>query len=211
MPEVSVDTRAARHVRLSLVGLLAAVLLVAAPFPAVAQQSDSVSGGLPDDHSPQGALRRASVPGWGQIYNRQYVKLPFVYAGLSGLLAYGIYMQRRVVFYRRAHRYADWFAAGNRYKEDRDAFLQALREQGVPNPEEADPGTYENSLFRSRENTKRSRNLFFIGSGLYYALTVLDAYVSAHLLQFDVSEDLSLRAAPRSSGFAVRATVTLGE
>jgi hypothetical protein len=40
--------------------------------------------GFSPDHSPRGALwRAAAAPGWGQLYNRQYYKIPFVYAGLA--------------------------------------------------------------------------------------------------------------------------------
>jgi hypothetical protein len=50
---------------------------------------------------------------------------------------------------------------------------------------------------RDRRDSFRSRrDLSIVGTGLFYALTLLDAYVSAHLLTFDVSDDLAVRALP---------------
>ncbi|MEX1055143.1 MAG: DUF5683 domain-containing protein, partial [Rhodothermales bacterium] len=65
-----------------------------------AQEQD----GLPDDHSPRGALwRAAAIPGWGQLYNRQVYKVPIVYAGLGGLAASAIVVNRRYLLYRHSY------------------------------------------------------------------------------------------------------------
>ena len=49
-----------------------------------------------------------------------------------------------------------------------------------------------------------------IGIGLVYGLAMLDAYVSAHLLDFDVGENLSFRADPLAGGFRLSARIHLG-
>jgi len=77
--------------RALLIGVIVAIGLgMAAGGPSVRAQPDSVrteilkERGFDPDHSPRGALWRAAVaPGWGQIYNRDYIKVPFVWAGLA--------------------------------------------------------------------------------------------------------------------------------
>jgi len=150
--------------------------------------------GLSPDHSPRGALWRSlAVPGWGQLYNRQYYKLPFVYAGFAAL-GYRAYLaHQEYLLFKRAH----LFGRG-----------PALVEEGEPNPYQQYEAQFNEVVDRlggerlaamrdQRDRLRRQRNLSFVGTGLFYALTVLDAYVSAHLLTFDVGDGLTLRVRPR--------------
>ena len=53
---------------------------------------------------PNSALWRAAVvPGWGQLYNRQYLKIPLVYGGLAGFTAAALYTNDRYLLYRHAY------------------------------------------------------------------------------------------------------------
>ena len=144
---------------------------------------------LPEGHAPGGALRRGFVPGWGQIYNRQFYKLPFVYAGLAAL-GYGIYhynneylLFRRAALFRQCQEGDPHCRPAWQSYEDAYRHVQRFPEQAIP----------ATTLHTFRNDARRNRDLFFVGFALYYALTVLDAYVSAHLVHFDVSESLSLR------------------
>lgn len=177
--------------------MLVALLFVGLgrPSPAVAQP-DSVrqeilrAKGLPPDHTPERALWRAlALPGWGQYYNRQYFKIPLVYAGLAGLAAGIVYTNDRVVLYRHAALYRQDPGAYPQFEEE----YRMIAEQAGG---DIDAGT----LRDTRDRFKRYRDLSAIGVGLYYALSVLDAYVSAHLLTFDVGEDLSMRVHPSAQG-----------
>jgi hypothetical protein len=143
-----------------------------------------------ESRTPDGALWRAvAAPGWGQIYNGQYYKLPFVYAGLSGLVASALYNNDRYLLYRHAYRYANDPVAYARYAGEAAEFAQLIA------------SGQEALLRQQRDAYRRNRDLSYIGVGLFYALTVLDAYVNAHLLDFDVDEDLSIRLLPRVDGF----------
>jgi hypothetical protein len=146
--------------------------------------------GFPPDHSPRGALwRAAAVPGWGQFYNRQYYKMPFVYAGLAG----GGYAVYELTQRYRLFQHANLFVIGrNRAEEGEDNpfgrfesdYNEAVARLG------GDPGTTVSGqqLRDLRDQYRRWRDLSILGTGLFYALTVLDAYVSAHLLSFNVGE-----------------------
>ena len=170
-----------------MTALLLALLLLPAGTPA------SPSPDSTRTHSPEGALWRALVlPGWGQIYNRQYWKVPFVYAGLGGFAALAHFMNERYLLYRHAYLYA---IAPDRYPQYRD---EGERFRTVIEAGRAD------LLRQYRDRYRRNRDLSYIALGLWYGLTVLDAYVHAHLYDFDVSENLQLRLLPRPNGAALR-------
>lgn len=140
-------------------------------------------------HSPKGALWRALVlPGWGQMYNRQYWKVPFVYAGLGGFTALAHFMNDRYLLYRHAYLYA---IAPHRYPQYRN---EGERFRAVIEAGRAD------LLRQYRDRYRRNRDLSYIALGLWYGLTVLDAYVHAHLYDFDMSENLQLRLWPHPNG-----------
>jgi len=186
---------------LRLAGLIVALLLLGAvgAAPSCRAQPDSVRAkvlkekGFSPDHSPRGALWRSlAVPGWGQLYNRQYLKLPFVYAGLGALGARAYQAHQEYLFYKRAHLFG-------RGKE--------LAGEGEPNPYQQYQEQFDEAVDRlggerlgamrdQRDQLRRQRELSILGTGLFYALTVLDAYVSAHLLTFDVGDELTLRVRP---------------
>jgi len=169
--------------------------------------------GLSPEHSPREALwRAAAVPGWGQFYNRQYYKLPFVYAGLAGL-AYTIFrMNQNYVLYRHAAVFARGQALQNRgrnipnvisdWKAFRDDYRNVVREAGgnTENLENLPLGGSQ--LRRVRDKFRQRRDLSILGTGLFYALTILDAYVSAHLLAFDVGDKVALNVRPTGGAHA---------
>lgn len=123
--------------------------------------------------SPIKALALSFVlPGMGQIYTEEYWKTP-LFVGATGGLVYAIVFNH------------------NNYIDYRDQVDELLAD------EETDPSSYEVEVLKSkREFFRDNRDL----SGLYllgvYALAAVDAYVGAHLYDFDVSDDLSLRLLP---------------
>lgn len=163
-------------------------------------------------HTPRGALWRAAVlPGWGQYYNGQAYKMPIVYAGLAGLTATALYWNHEYLVFRRAALYAAYHDAPQppgTYSPDLVAAYNRARARLGLQPEEALPpaeqaaqrARYAPLLRQIRDTRRRNRDLSYFGIGLAYGLSVLDAYVSAHLLTFDVGEDLSLRVAPAPAG-----------
>lgn len=186
---------------------LVLLLLALVVSPAHAQaQADTAAApeAVPDkeeptwlaDHSPRGALwRSAALPGWGQVYNRQYLKAPIAAAAVGGVIYAAFDTNRNYLLYKRAHIYQrgvedDTVPPSPQYEDEYNLILARTNRQDIPASE----------LKRQRENLNRYRDLSIVGIGVVYALTMLDAYVAAHLLQFDVSEDLSLRAYPTPHG-----------
>lgn len=180
--------------------LILSVAMLASWQPVTAQ----VAPGLPDDHSPRGALwRSAAVPGWGQVYNRQHIKVPFVYAALGALVISTVRNQRDYTLYRDAFQYKafqELVDSGQLESNPNTDMLPAY------NTLVAEFGPISSRPIESqRNNFRRNRDLSAIGIGFIYGLAMLDAYVSAHLLDFDVEEDLSIRlhVSPVGTGPAV--------
>ena len=149
------------------------------------------------EHSPRGALLRGLVvPGWGQVYNRQFWKLPFAYGALGGMVALAVRNYRN----HRAARRAFLYAAGleedpNPYAEFAPYYLGTTFE-----------GISADQLFSFKNSQLRNRDIAFVGVLVVHGLVVLDAYVAAHLFDFDVGEDLSVgpRIGPEGVGAVVR-------
>lgn len=130
-------------------------------------------------------IRSAIAPGWGQIYNKKYWKLPLVWGAL-GTTA-GIYFYN-VKYYRSLKQ-------AYIYRSDNDQNNDNLVDEEFRNLSTESIRSYRNSF---RQNVDYSV-LFFI---LFWGLNVVDATVDAHLKAFDVSDDLSLQIKPGYSRLA---------
>lgn len=180
--------------------ILLAVLLAGGSLGGTAHaQPDSVRAeilerkGFSPDHSPTGALwRSAAVPGWGQSYNRQYYKVPFVYAGLAALAYRIVTSQEDYRLFKRAH----LFGRGREISDGEENPYQQYRSQYNKVVNRRIKTERLSTMRDQRDQFRRQRDLAILGMGLFYALNVLDAYVSAHLLTFDVGDTLDVRVHP---------------
>jgi hypothetical protein len=133
-------------------------------------QSDSV----PD---PRFVMRQSILlPGRGQITNAQAWKVPVIYGLFAGVISYTIYSDTRYRGYRAA--YYNSFAQNT---DLRFGPTPTYIPQGLP----AEQYRFNRNSFRNR------RDLSFVGLLLVYGLNIADAYIFAHLRDFDVSDDLS--------------------
>ncbi len=152
-----------------------------------AQQVDTLQFILPNGV----ALRSALIPGWGQLVNRQWYKVPIIYAGGVGV---------GYVFYKNNQQYQH-FRLQYRYRTDDD-----------PATEDTEPQLTTQGILDARQYYKRNRDLTVIVTGAMYAANILDAYVFAHLREFDVDDKLSVRFSPafgRLSGINLQLTYCL--
>lgn len=134
-------------------------------------------------YSPRKAtLMSAAFPGLGQAYVKKYWKMPIIYAG-AGVLGYLIVDNHR--------QYITW---RDRYIGQRLASENGL-ELPYINPATGAAYPLDNLVLR-KNYYRRNRDFNVILSGLLYALNILDANVSAHLKDFDLSNDLSMSVKP---------------
>ncbi len=136
---------------------------------------------------PKRAAILASVaPGLGQIYNKQYWKLPIVYGGIG----VGIYF-----FYTTNINYSNFRAAYISRTDNNPATTD-----NYPN--------YSTDAIRSLERSNRvNLDRIAVYGSLFYGLTIVDALVGAHLKNFDVGKDISFNVTPMP---AYNNTVALG-
>jgi hypothetical protein len=132
-------------------------------------------------HSPrQAALRSAIIPGWGQIYNKKYWKLPIVYAALGisgGVFLYNLKQYRDTRFAYRVKYNMRVNHTDSALFSQVKPYLQPLSEESL----RFYRGQYRRDIDYSA--------LIFI---LFWGLNIIDAAVDAHLKPFDVSPDLGL-------------------
>jgi len=120
-------------------------------------------------------------PGLGQLYNRRYWKLPFVGAGVLGLV-YAINWNSK---------YYNAYTNGYRDIMDDDPSTKSYLKLLPPNSNY--PEAQLETVLRNRQQSfRRSRDLSYIGAIGVYVICILDAFVDAQLYDFDISPDLSV-------------------
>jgi hypothetical protein len=120
--------------------------------------------------------RSAMVPGWGQINNKQAYKVPVIYGGL-GFVTY--------LFFNNL----------STYKELRQAFIYMT--DTIPGNDDLIPERFRplspNSVKFYRDEFRRNVDYSALAFIFLWGLNVVDATVFAHLKDFDVSDDISMR------------------
>ena len=126
------------------------------------------------------AFYSAVLPGLGQAYNKRYWKIPIVYGGL----ATGIY------FYttnnKEYHRYRDAYKSRLAGFTNDEFYFDALGNQLTS------PRVSTDGLQRGQKFYRRNKEISLLVTLGIYALNIIDANVDAHLMQFNVDENLSL-------------------
>ncbi len=144
-------------------------------------------------------------PGLGQIYNRSYWKLPVLYGGALAC-TYLI----------------TW--NGRMYNDYRNAYHDIIDSDPNTNsymtlfPSYDGSQSWLPSTLKSKMNSyRRTRDMSVFAVVMLYMVSAVDAFVDAHLYDFTVSDDLSLRVEPiinsystddRSRSFGFRCNIT---
>jgi len=141
------------------------------------------------------------LPGYGQILNKKYWKLPIVYGGFLGC-AYAItWNSASYQSYKTAYLDILRYQSDNSYKVivDKDhnaiSFYQILP-KGISPERYGGIIGYTAKLKQAQDGSRRYRDLSVIATIGFYALTIIDAYVDAQLYDFDISPDLSMHVQP---------------
>jgi len=135
-------------------------------------------------HIPHKAVMHSlMIPGWGQVYNHRWWKVPLIYGGLGLLTSAIIYNQ---------HYYKEYLTL-SRYR------------QGTP-PNPGDPYYTEYNLYKdvpdanlsdARENSRRNRDLSILGFLAVWGIQAIDAYIDAKFIHsYTVDNNLSFKVAP---------------
>ena len=117
------------------------------------------------------AFYSAILPGLGQAYNKKYWKIPIVYAAIGT----GVYF---------------YVTNNNKYNDVRDAYKRRLA--GFQDDKFQTLLT-DDGLLEAQKTLRRDKELSLLVTFGLYALNILDANVDAHLMQFNVNDDLSFK------------------
>ncbi|WP_282135120.1 DUF5683 domain-containing protein [Seonamhaeicola maritimus] len=151
-----------------------------------------------DPLSPaKAAFYSAVLPGLGQAYNKRYWKIPLVYAALGT----GVY------FYttnnKEYNRYRDAYKRRLAGFTDDEFYLDGNGNQ-LPSPRVTTEG-----LERGQKFYRRNKEVSLLVTLGIYALNIIDANVDAHLLQYNVDENLSLAPHYKFNEFNAKSNVGL--
>lgn len=129
------------------------------------------------------ALKSAIIPGWGQFQNggKHRWKIPVIYGGL-GTITYFTSINHRL------------------FKCYENAYIKVSQGEFA----ECEGFTTQSQLKDGMETYHQQRDMFVLITLGAYALNVLDAYVWAHLQDFDNSDDLTLNIYPSFINIADR-------
>ncbi|MBS1615056.1 MAG: hypothetical protein JST06_02960 [Bacteroidetes bacterium] len=131
---------------------------------------------LPFQPNPKkSALFSAILPGAGQFYNRQYWKIPIIYAGVGAAVYFLVDNTRQ-------------------YRRFREGYIARITN---PNVQDDFTGRYSQQDLQVLQNAYRKYlDMTMLFTGLGYTLQVMDALTFAHLKNFDISKDISIRMHP---------------
>ena len=122
------------------------------------------------------AFYSAVFPGLGQAYTGNYWKIPLVYAAIGGAIYYydynnDFYLETRSIYKRRIAGFRD------------DRFIDEDGRELISTE----------SLLNRQKRFRKDRELSALLITLAYILNIIDANVSAHLQQYNINNDLSVR------------------
>ncbi|TRX36534.1 hypothetical protein FNW52_07965 [Flavobacterium sp. ZT3R18] len=138
---------------------------------AVLKPKDTIKSDKYDPLTPaKAAFYSAILPGLGQAYNKKYWKIPIVY----GAIGTSVYL------------YIDNTKLYNQYRE-------AYKSRLAGNPDPYYANQTDTQLISAQNFYKRNASLSALFALGFYVLNIIDANVDAALIQFNVSENLSLR------------------
>ena len=140
------------------------------------QNKKNTSRSLDPLRPAKAAFYSAVLPGLGQAYNKKYWKIPIVYAAIGT----GFY------FYLDNNKL---------YKQYRNAYKRRLA--GFTDDEFYGPGDTpflsDEALIRAQRTLKRNKELSMLVTVGLYVLNIIEANVDAHLLQYNLDENLALK------------------
>lgn len=140
------------------------------------------------EYKPQRAWWYSAIlPGMGQVYNGKAWKVPIIYT----------------VFIGTFYMFED-----NNYKYK--VFKDAYKNYAVDGPPVWQPGYSEEQLKDRKDYFRRNRDFSIIIGGLMYLMNIIDASVDANLMNFDISDDLSMSVQPDVEPMMIQSQNTFG-
>ena len=154
------------------------------------QKGSSIFSGRPG----KSLLFSLIIPGAGQIYNKSYLRVPFVWAAVGGMGYVMVNTQRQYNCFREA--YVDKIDGRTvtleKYCSNKDGYVPftTISPERLNNSEAA-------TIRRYRDQSNVYRQWAIVGFTVVWLANGVDAFVDAHLKDFDIDEDLSIDIGPK--------------
>lgn len=146
------------------------------------------------------ALYSLILPGAGQVYNGKVWKVPLVYGVLGSTGYFVFYNSNEYKLFRDA--YISRLTAIEEGVTPTDPFYEGHPDYGVQSPEGI-------RLYRNEYNRLRQISIFVFA--LAWIANSAEAFVDAHLTDFDVTDDLTFRLnMPSDQEFSAGSIVQVG-
>lgn len=140
-------------------------------------------------HSPGLAVKRSAIiPGWGQVYNHRWWKVPLIYGGL-GALGYNLVDNRKL--------YKQFLA------------IAKYRQRGTA-PTEAEPYYKEYNQYTrlsdqgvidAKDNYNRNFQICILSIAVVWGVQMVDAYIDSKFIHsYTMDDNLSFKIAPSIIG-----------
>lgn len=145
-------------------------------------------------HSPHKAVMHSlMVPGWGQLYNHRWWKVPIIYGGI-GLLASAVIFNQK--YYNQFITIATYKYRGVAPVKGDKYYDEYVLYANVPTQNIQD----------AADNNRRNRDLSIFGILAAWGIQTIDAYIDAKFIHsYTVDNDLSMRVTPGLIGQPVYA------
>ncbi len=191
---------------------LTAIVLLLLCFNLEAQEVNVPKDSLKISVSPQKKVlspKKASIyaalfPGFGQVYNGKYWKLPIVYGGYVGIIYVLGWNNNNYSDYFDAYRtLAKYSTVDQMSKADKDYLNNLFK---IPywdmntNPTRFE--SFKTQLKSGKDFYRRNRDLSIIAMAALHVLSIIDASVDANLFDFDINSDLSMHILPMPMNLA---------
>jgi len=137
------------------------------------------------NHSPHLAVMRSlMVPGWGQLYNHQWWKVPVIYGGI-GLLGVAIIYNN--TYYKEFLALSKYREFGTTPQPTDKYYSQAIAYQSLASQ----------ALYDATDAYRRDRDLCILGVVGAWGINMIDAYIEAKFIHsYSVDNDLSMKVTP---------------
>ncbi|MCB9251534.1 MAG: hypothetical protein H6605_03655 [Flavobacteriales bacterium] len=159
--------------------LFTILLFISLSFNSLAQKNTGSKDSVRRLNPAKAALYSAILPGAGQIYNGKAWKSVIIYAGFAGITSAFIFNQREFKSYQHA--------VDVRY----DTLASTVDTKY--------PSLTDGTVVSLRDYHRRNRDISILAFAAFYALNIIDANVDAHLQEFSINKDLSMRWRPTIS------------
>jgi len=139
-------------------------------------------------HNPHTAVMHSlMVPGWGQLYNHRWWKVPVIYGGM-GLLGWAVVFNEK--YYKQFLALAQYLEHGvkpgpkDKYYNEYNLYVVSA-------------GYQASAINNATDSYRRDRDLSILGLLGAWGINVIDAYIDAKFIHsYTVDNDLSMKISP---------------